>query len=76
MVIVSIVLAGLVLAHRPPYVLWVATGFCALATVADLAELARQIDRSETALAVVAAAVTVTHLSGAGAGLVTAHEPA
>jgi len=75
-VIVSILLAGLALARRFGMVLWVAAGFCALVAAADLAELARQVDRSRTGLAMIAAAVAVTHVVGVIAGTLAAREPA
>jgi hypothetical protein len=59
-VVVSIVLAGLVLARRFRLVLWIAGGFCAMAAAGDVAELARQVDRSKNGLAVIARTVAAT----------------
>ena len=71
-VVVSIALAGLVLSRPARVVLLAAAGFCALAAVADFIEMTHQIDRSETGLTIVAAAVGIIHLVGVIAGVVAA----
>lgn len=68
-VVASVVLVGLVLARRSRDVLLAAIIFCALATLADIAELTRQLDRSNQGLAFVAALVAAAHLIGAVAGV-------
>ena len=73
-VIVSILLAGLVLARRHWAALWAAAGFCAVAAAADLHELRIQADRSKTGLAVIAATVAAIHVVGAIAGSVAARQ--
>jgi hypothetical protein len=75
-VVVSIVLAGLVLARHLRTVLWIAGGFCGLAAAADVAELVRQVDRSKNGLAVIAGTVAAIHVVGAVAGMVAVRDAA